>query len=149
MKKIIGRREKISLPAWGISGISGKVDTGAYTSSIHSTYAEMVETEGNRRLRFTVLYPKNPKYTGRILETEHFSVKSVKNSFGQAENRYQVFTVIELFGEKFDAAFTLSDRSKMRNQVLLGRKLLKGRFTVDVDLTNQSLKTLKISQEKK
>ncbi|MCC5939686.1 MAG: ATP-dependent zinc protease [Lunatimonas sp.] len=148
MKRVIGRREKISLPEWGISGISGKVDTGAYTSSIHSVFSEMVEVDGNRRLRFTVLDPKNPKYTGKILETEHFSVKSVKNSFGQAENRYHVLTTIELFGEKFEAAFTLSDRSKMRNQVLLGRKLLRGRFVVDVDLINQSLKALKTSQNK-
>ncbi|WP_209329579.1 ATP-dependent zinc protease family protein [Lunatimonas salinarum] len=149
MKKTVGRREKISLPEWGISGISGKVDTGAYTSSIHSTFAEMVDIAGGSKLRFTVLDPKNPRYTGKVIETDTFSVKSVKNSFGQAEVRYQVFTTVELFGERFEASFTLSDRSKMRNQVLLGRKLLKGRFVVDVELTNQSLKALKTSKNKK
>jgi hypothetical protein len=148
MKKVIGRREKINLPDWDLWGISGKVDTGAYTSSIHSEYAEMIKKGDKSYLRFTVLDRRHPKYTGNVIETDDFTVKSVKNSFGEAQNRYQIVTTIELFGEKFDTEFTLSDRSRMRNQILLGRKTLRGRFIVDVDLTDQSKKMAKLASNR-
>ncbi|WP_373497348.1 RimK/LysX family protein, partial [Aquiflexum sp.] len=71
------------------------------------------------------------------------SQKKVKNSFGQAEVRYKVSTKVIMFGVEFEAEFTLTDRSKMRNPILLGRKILIGRFIVDVQEVNLSKKSLK------
>ncbi|WP_373524134.1 RimK/LysX family protein, partial [Aquiflexum sp.] len=71
------------------------------------------------------------------------SQKKVKNSFGQAEVRYKVSTKVIMFGVEFEAEFTLTDRSKMRNPILLGRKILIGRFIVDVQEANLSKKSLK------
>jgi hypothetical protein len=48
-----------------------------------------------------------------------------------------------MFDVEFDAEFTLTDRSKMRNPILLGRKILIGRFIVDVQEVNLSKKSLK------
>ena len=42
--------------------------------------------------------------------------------------------------ELIEAEFSLSDRSDMKYPVLIGRKLLKGRFIVDVSRKNVSLK---------
>jgi hypothetical protein len=60
-------------------------------------------------------------------------VKKVKNSFGQMEKRFLIQTSMVIGNCTIPAAFTLSDRKKMKNAVLLGRKVLKGRFLVDVD----------------
>lgn len=142
-KKIIGRREKISFPEWKISKITGKIDTGAYTSSIHCEYVEEKESKGKKVLLFKVLSPVEKKYNGRVIETEHYTRKKVKNSFGQAEIRYKVATKVIMFGEEFKAEFTLTDRSKMRTPILLGRKIISGRFIVDVEEVNLSQKASK------
>ncbi|UJP65255.1 ATP-dependent zinc protease family protein [Mongoliitalea daihaiensis] len=131
-KKIIGRKEKISFPDWGIKSISSKIDTGAYTSSIHCDYSEEREEEGVKVLYFKLLSILDRRYSGKELKATSYTQKRVKNSFGEAEIRYKVSTKVRMFGEEFEAEFTLTDRSKMRNAVLIGRKLIHGRFLVDV-----------------
>lgn len=134
MKKVIGRKTKISLPEWEIEGVMAKVDTGAYTSAVHAEEV-MEETEdGYKILKFSLLPPHHSKYTGKLIKTRNYTIKKVKNSFGQVENRYKVKTKVDVQGDQIDAEFTLSDRKKMKNAILLGRKLLIGRFLVDVDL---------------
>jgi len=137
-KRIIGRREKITLPEWGLKMISAKIDTGAYTSSIHCDYAVEKEENGKMILEFKVLAPGHIKFKDRVIQTDHYTQKKVKNSFGVAEIRYKVNTIVNMFGEEFEAEFTLSDRAKMRNAILIGRKTLKGKFLVDVDQVNLS-----------
>ncbi len=134
MKKTIGRKTRISLPEWHLNAIVAKVDTGAYTSAVHAEQVREETNGGEPVLFFSLLPPHHPKHTGNLIKTKSFTTKKVKNSFGQVEHRYKVRTKVEIMGEQFDAEFTLSDRKKMKNALLLGRKLLKGRFLVDVDL---------------
>jgi hypothetical protein len=143
MKKTIGRREKIHLPKWGLKNVTAKIDTGAYTSSIHCEFAEEKIENDIPVLYFKVLSPKHKKHKNKLLRTEDFTEKKVKNSFGQEEVRYKVNTKVVMFGEEFDAEFTLTDRSKMRIPILIGRKVLRGRFLVDVDSINLSKKSQK------
>lgn len=135
-KKIIGRKEKISLPDLDLKLVWAKVDTGAYTSSIHAENIHVEEIEGKRVLKFQALMEGHHAFTGNIVTFEKFTEKKVKNSFGHAEVRYMIVTTIKIADEIFPAEFTLSDRSSMRNAVLLGRKTLKKRFLVDVDHVN-------------
>jgi len=135
-KKIIGRKEKISLPELGLSLEWAKVDTGAYTSSIHAENIAVKEVDGKPLLTFQVLLEGHHGYSGKTLIFEDFREKKVKNSFGNAEIRYLIQTRIRIAGEDFISEFTLSDRSSMRNAILLGRKTLKNRFLVDVDRVN-------------
>jgi hypothetical protein len=143
MKKTIGRREKIHLPKWGLKNVTAKIDTGAYTSSIHCEFVEETIENSVPVLYFKVLCPKHKKYKNKLLRTEDFTEKKVKNSFGQEEIRFKVNTKVVMFGEEFDAEFTLTDRSKMRIPILIGRKLLRRRFLVDVDSINLSKKSQK------
>lgn len=131
-KKIIGRREKISLPDLKLHLVWAKIDTGAYTSSIHAENLQLIEKDGKKLLSFQPLLPGHKAFTGETVTFEKFREKKVKNSFGQAEVRYLIETTFELAGERYTAEFTLSDRSNMRNAILLGRKILKNRFLVDV-----------------
>jgi hypothetical protein len=48
------------------------------------------------------------------------------------QERYIIKSKIILFGKAYKAEFSLSDRSHMKNPILLGRKLLNGKFVVDV-----------------
>ncbi|GAB2613110.1 ATP-dependent zinc protease family protein [Belliella aquatica] len=141
MKKIIGRRERITLPDWKLKMIPAKVDTGAYTSSIHCTFVEEREIDGEMVLLYRVLGPADRKYKDIIHQTTDYTQKKVKNSFGQAEVRYKVKTKVIMFDEEFEAEFTLTDRSKMRNAILLGRKMIQGKFLVDVSEVNLSQKS--------
>jgi len=135
-KKIIGRKEKISLPILGLSLVWAKVDTGAYTSSIHAENIAVKEVDGKRILSFQALMEGHKSFTGLTVYFDQFKEKKVKNSFGVAETRYLIETTIKLAGKEYFSEFTLSDRSSMRNAILLGRKSLKNRFLIDVDRVN-------------
>jgi hypothetical protein len=135
-QKIIGRKEKITLPELGLNLAWAKIDTGAYTSSLHAEEIREEVLDGKKVLKFTILMDKHQKFTGKTLTFENYREKKVKNSFGQAEVRYLIETKIQLAGDTFRAEFTLSDRSSMKNAILLGRKMLRGRFLVDVSQTN-------------
>ena len=135
-KKVLGRKEKITLPELGLNLVGAKIDTGAYTSSLHAEEIRIEEVEGRKLLYFKILMSAHKKFTGKTLFFESFREKKVKNSFGQVEVRYLIETKLQLAGETFRAEFTLSDRSSMKNSILLGRKILRGRFLVDVSKTN-------------
>ncbi len=125
---IIGRHEWVTIAEFGMAGIPAKVDTGAYTSSIHCAHSALVED----RLEFILLDKGIPGYTGKTLSTSRFKKKKVKNSFGQTEERFIITTEVEILGKSFKADFSLSNRSELRFPILLGRKMLKKRFLVDV-----------------
>ncbi|MBD3630218.1 RimK/LysX family protein [Cyclobacterium sp.] len=135
-KTILGRKESISLPEWDIGKINAKIDTGAYNCTIHVSLANEIQEGGKKLLEFIPLEPSHKSFSGKKIQTAKYKVKKVKNSFGQMEKRYLVLTSLAIGDATFPAAFTLSNRSNMKNAVLLGRKILKGRFLVDVDKVN-------------
>lgn len=135
-KKIIGRKEKITLPELGLHLVWAKVDTGAYTSSVHAENIRTEVRDGKTVLVFQLLLPGHKAYTGDELVFDQYREKKVKNSFGQGEVRYLIETPMELAGERFLAEVTLTDRSSMKNAILLGRKILRKRFLVDVTSIN-------------
>ncbi|GAA0880732.1 ATP-dependent zinc protease [Algoriphagus jejuensis] len=136
--KTIGRKEKISLPELGLKLVWAKIDTGAYTSSLHAEHIREEIIEGKKVLRFEALMFGHKAFTGETLTFEKYRLKKVKNSFGHAETRFLIVTKIRIAGEIYPAEFTLSDRSSMKNSILLGRKVLQGKFLVDVNESNLS-----------
>ncbi|TDL99282.1 MAG: ATP-dependent zinc protease [Flavobacteriaceae bacterium] len=136
--EIIGRFDKAHLPLWNQKNVPIKIDTGAYSCSIDSSKVREIQTESGTKLSFVLFHPKHPLYTGEKIVLEKYKKKKVKNSFGIAQERFLVKTKIELFGKSFTGEFTLSNRSKMRFPILIGRKLLSGRFLVDTSKKNLS-----------
>jgi hypothetical protein len=131
--EIIGMHEPVNFSEQGILDLPTKTDTGAYNSAIDCCYAEVKEDkDGDTVLWFTLLNPKHRLYTGKEHATKSYKVKKVRSSNGAETLRFQVKLRIELKGRSFKTLFNLSDRSKMRFPVLLGRKLLAGRFLIDV-----------------
>lgn len=125
----IGTSEHVSFPKLNIFGVPAKIDTGADSSAI---WATNIQETADGRLSFVAFGPGSHLYTGNVIETTTFRLVMVKNSFGVAETRYKVRLLIQIGDRKISAWFTLADRAGMRYSVLLGRRLLKGKFVVDV-----------------
>jgi len=126
IKTVIGSEEFVSFPELGVDKIQARVDTGAAISSLGVKWIK--EEEG----MVSCLLPNK-----KVVVFDSFEKKTIKSSFGHTEERYVVKILINVLGRKFRTNFTLADRSKMKFPILLGRKLLKGKFMVDVDLKNQ------------
>lgn len=134
MMQILGRADRIDLPGLGLLNIHAKVDTGAYTSSLHCSSAEVVDG----KLVFILLDEEHPEFTGMPFTVDSFTEREIKNSFGVAEKRYVIETSIRIFGEEIMTEFSLSDRDALRFPILLGRKVLRNRFVIDVTKKNLS-----------
>ena len=130
--RIIGRAELIDFPEWGLYEISAKIDTGAYTSSLHCHHIERILKENNEYVRFNLLDPSHETYNEKLFELPIYKSKTVKSSNGVSEERFIVKTTLTLLGKTLDAELSLTDRSEMKYPVLIGRKLIKGNFIVDV-----------------
>ena len=129
---IIGRAERIDLPNQGVYKVPAKTDTGADSSSIWATGI----SETSEGLTFALFGPGSEFYTGGILAFKpgDYEVTRVANSFGEREFRYKVKLAVRLKGRLVRGSFTLSDRSSKTYPILLGRKLLRGKFIVDVSV---------------
>jgi len=126
--KILGRSDKVDLPGLGLTNIHAKVDTGAYTCSLHCGYAEVV----SGKLEFVLLDEEHPEFTGIKYTFKKFVQREIRNSFGEAEMRYVIKTSIKIFHHRIRAEFSLSNRGNLKFPVLLGRKILRNRFLIDV-----------------
>ncbi len=137
-KKLIGSTDKIDLPEFGLENIACKIDTGAYTSTMHCSNVYLLEKNEQTYLCFRLYDPKFGITTRKQYRFLDFKEKAVRSSNGITDYRYSIRTVIIVFGKKYKTEFTLSYREKMRFPILLGKKFLKKRFIVDVALDNVS-----------
>lgn len=109
-----------------MEAVDGRVDTGARTSSMHAANMELFEKDDERWVRFDF-----EEHIG--LEARLWKEKYVRSSNGKKQSRYFIKTHVKFAnGKKYPITLSLTDRSKMKFPVLLGRRLLAGRFIVDV-----------------
>jgi hypothetical protein len=137
---IIGRWDKIDLPGLGFTKLGAKTDTGAFSSAIHCHKTDLEKSHGKDVLLVWFLDPHHPQYYADPMVFEDFERKKIKNSFGHSEERYLVSLEVELFGKKYISEFSLSDRTGLRFPILLGRRLLRQGFLVDVGRSNLNYK---------
>jgi len=126
-KIIIGRRELAALPDFGLEQVKVKVDSGAYTSSIHVTSC----FEKADQLHVVFLDNKHPGFTGQEMHFKKFRTKKVKSSNGEIQERYFVFGTMIIAGLSIQTEFSLTVRKGMRYPILLGRKILNKYFLID------------------
>ncbi len=139
----IGRIDKVDFPELGLENVEAKIDSGAYTCSIHCENISAFYKGDEHYVHFNVCHEE----TSLAHEAKVFASKQVKNSFGQIEYRYTVKTHVILFEKSFLIELALTNRSSMKYPVLLGRKLLGDRFVIDVTKKNISFKE-KLKREK-
>ncbi|HWY38283.1 MAG TPA: RimK/LysX family protein [Bacteroidia bacterium] len=136
--KLIGRREYVDLPELQITGMEAKVDTGAYTSALHCHDIEVRTINGKQTLCFYLLDPLHPEYNEKEHHFTDFYKKTIKSSSGEAEERYIIKTLILLGGKRVRTSISLTDRGGMRYPVLIGRKMIKNKFIIDVNQIHTS-----------
>ncbi len=125
--KIIGRREYVNFPLLNIEHVEAKIDTGAYTCAIDCNHIEIKNEDDKKILSFRL-------FNNETYKVKEFTRKKIKNSFGEMEERYIIKTLISIGKKRIKTTISLSDRGNMRYPVLIGRRLLKGKFIVDVNL---------------
>jgi hypothetical protein len=130
-KTIIGRAELVRFPELGDILIPAKIDTGADVSSLWASNIQATDTG----LTFTLFNKASRYYTAHVVTVpkSQYHMTRIASSFGEKELRYVVKLRIELKGRRIKASFTLSNRSSKLYPILIGRRLLKGKFLVDVE----------------
>jgi hypothetical protein len=134
--QILGRYDRVDLPQLGLNNIHAKIDTGAYTCSLHCHRAEVVDG----KLEFILLDEEHPEFTGMKFTFDQFEKRDIKNSFGEVEKRFVIVTSIAISGEVITTEFSLSNRGSLKFPILIGRKILRNRFLIDVTKKNVSVK---------
>jgi hypothetical protein len=138
MKTTIGRVDKADFPELHLEDIDLKIDSGAYTSSIHCSNIEEIEVDGVHLIRFTLLDPEHDFYNNKEFSTKNYDSKMVKSSNGISEKRFLIQTNIVIFNQSFPIHLTLSERKDMTFPILLGRKFLNKKFVIDTAKKNLS-----------
>jgi len=136
---ILGRYDRVDLPELGLYNVHAKVDTGAYTSSLHCQWAAV--TDGV--LEFVLLDEEHTEFTGLKYSFREFEERDIKNSFGEVERRFVIVTTLKIYDEEISTEFSLSNRGSLKFPILIGRKILRNRFFIDVTKKNLSYKEKK------
>jgi ribosomal protein S6--L-glutamate ligase len=125
-KTLIGWREWVELPDWGLR-LKAKIDTGAKSSSLD---VEDIEFLSDDRIRFNV---HQLRKTDKVVPVEADLVRkvAVRSSNGQTQHRYVVSTLLRLCGVEKTIHITLTSRRRMIHRMLLGREALADDFLID------------------
>jgi hypothetical protein len=126
----IGWKEWVDFPDWGVQRVRAKIDTGARTTAIDVTEFELRDTPVGQVARFRLALRR--KRPGNWLEAPVIRMTKVRNTGGIFQERPVVETTLRLGPIVRRIRMTLTDRSRMRYAVILGRSALEGNFVVDV-----------------
>ena len=66
--QIIGRLERVDIPEWKLFELDAKIDTGAYTSSLHCHHIEVQGSDDKQMVRFNLLDPSHDAYNEKLFE---------------------------------------------------------------------------------
>ncbi|MFT6066350.1 MAG: hypothetical protein ACJAYY_002528 [Paraglaciecola sp.] len=146
MKIIVGRTDKADFPELSLEEIDVKIDSGAFTSSIHCSNINEFRINNESLIKFTLLDPEHSFYNHKEFSSKNYTSKMVKSSNGISEKRFMIQTEIMIFNTKFPIYLTLSERKDMKFPVLLGRKFLNKKFVIDTAKKNLSYKLKNINK---
>lgn len=125
---VIGWKEYVDLPAWGIFGLRAKIDTGAKTSAIHVEDIALIDDD---RLVFHII--RSRRHPGRRIEAIAPIKRRgrVRSSNGGFTTRYFVETPLRLGGVERMIEISLVDRQTMTHRMLIGRSALADCYWID------------------
>lgn len=130
-KTLVGALECCDLPELELVGVQMRVDTGAATSSLHVDNISEFEQDGKKWVNFDI-HPDVHNVDTVVNKTLELSEKRVvKSSTATREKRIVIETLISFAGQQWPIKLTLTDRSSMKNLMLLGRQAMAGKIIVD------------------
>jgi hypothetical protein len=133
-KQLVGQMEQVWLQNLQLS-LPARIDTGAETASLDARNIELFERDGRRWVRFEILHPetREPLLIERKLKR---MVAIVQSNMAEAERRPVIKLGVTLGSISQTAEFTLSNRSHLDYQLLIGRNILQDVMVVDVSKKN-------------
>jgi hypothetical protein len=133
-KLVVGQLEQVWLQNLQLA-LPARIDTGAETASLDARNIELFERDGRRWVRFEILHPD----TGKPLLMERKlkrMVAIIQSNTAEAERRPVIKLGVTIGSISQTAEFTLSNRSHLDYQLLIGRNILQDVMVVDVSKKN-------------
>jgi hypothetical protein len=129
---LIGWKEYLDFPAWGLRRVKVKIDTGARTSALGALGYELHEGEAGPVAEMRLaLYRRHPQRVA-VVRAPVLRMVVVSNSGGMRETRPLIETDVRLGSVRKRITLTVTNRVTMLFPVILGRNALEGDFVVDV-----------------
>lgn len=130
---VVGWKEFVDFPEWGLKHIRVKMDSGARTSALGVIRCMVEEgSPGGEMAHLELaLNSRHPERVARV-QTPIVGRVWVKNTGGWKEHRPIIEVLIRLGPVHKRIRMTIADRSRMLTPVLLGRQALAGDCLVDV-----------------
>ncbi len=128
----IGWREEVLIPELADQQIKVKIDTGARTSALHVTDL-VISRQGKTDYATFKIHPnQNSSHPAIKCKKPILEQRNIKSSSGHISLRPVISVQLRLGEHEFKTEVTLVNRDLMGFRMLLGRKALKSRFTVNV-----------------
>lgn len=128
---VLGWREWLALPEFGVPAIKVKVDTGARSSALHAHNLRMVQRGGEEYALFEVRPLQRKSTPSYEVEAVVVDRRKVTSSGGHQEIRPVIVVDVEIMGNRWPIEVTLTKRDSMGFRMLLGRQAIRRRFVVD------------------
>jgi hypothetical protein len=129
---LIGWKERLDFPEWGLRRVRVKIDTGAYTSAIGTVGCELVQADGRLIARLRLALNRRRPDRTMLVEAPVLRMVHVTNSGGGREERPLIEAAIRLGPVQKRIRLTITRRDSLRFPMILGREALAGSFVVDV-----------------
>ena len=128
---VIGWREWVQLPEFGVKEMKVKVDTGADNSALHAFNVERMSRDGDDWVRFEIHPRQRSKKPAIVCEAPVVKERMVKNPGGRSELRPVIRTNLVIAGRQVSGLINLTTRDEMSFRMLLGRRTIRKHFVVD------------------
>jgi hypothetical protein len=130
---LIGRKEYLDFPEWGVRHVRAKVDTGAFRSVLDvDGYELRPADDGVTVARMRLVLNRRQPERFILVETPVLRTVFVCNTGGLRQERPLIEALVRLGPVEKRIRLTIANRDGLRYRMLLGREALAGSFIVDV-----------------
>lgn len=119
--RLIGWKEVVDLPEWGVRSLVAKSDTGARSSALDVKNIRVVDED---HVAFEIVVDRKNRSLTQEVTAPILKKTRVKSSNGKISERYTVRTVLRIGEVRRKVDFSLVCRKRMICRILLGRKAL-------------------------
>lgn len=130
---VIGWREWVALPDFGIDAIKAKIDTGARTSAIHAFDIRPFTERGVPWVSFVLRPAQRHRNPSIQCAAPVVDERKIRSSNGEQERRYVIEAEAHLGDIAWPIELSLTNRDELGFRMLLGREAVRRRFLVNPD----------------
>ena len=130
---VIGWREWVALPDFGIDAIKAKIDTGARTSAIHAFDIRPFTEHGVPWVSFVLRPAQRHRNPSIQCAAPVVDERKIRSSNGEQERRHVIEVEARLGETVWLIELSLTNRDELGFRMLLGREAVRRHFLVDPD----------------